>query len=158
MQIYILCSLCSVQTCAYLHPPCPLCTCSFYFVDSCRSPNLSLTHFKENPHPSKSAILLGAYVWLIGCGLIPSLLQPVPIVSHSQRAACGWRTDWLSKVNAWHGCMGWGCILLPSLTIIHLQFPAAICILLWVVEKGARERRGGRVLVTLGCLFNSWGS
>lgn len=34
-----------------------------YFVDSCRSPHLSLTHFKENPHPSKSAILLGAYGW-----------------------------------------------------------------------------------------------
>lgn len=37
--------------------------CSLYFVDSCRSPHLSLTHFKENPHPSKSAILLGAYGW-----------------------------------------------------------------------------------------------
>lgn len=33
---------------------------------------------------------------------------------------------------------GWGCLLSPSWTIIHLQFPAAVCFLLW-----ERRRRGG---------------
>lgn len=89
-----------------------------------------LTSKRNPPTPSKTAILPFC-LWLIGCGLIPSLLQPVPIVSRSQREACGWKTDSLSKVNAWRGWIS------TNWTIIHLQLPAATCILL---REGRMER------------------
>lgn len=132
---------------------------SFFLFRRLTPVSPSLLDSLQREPPSLSKCHSPWCLWLIGCGLIPTLLQPVPIVSHSQRAACGWRTDWLSEQTPDMDIWAWrGCILSPGETIIHLQPSAAICILLGERNRAREresERAGLRVLVALGCLFNS---
>lgn len=120
-----------------MQPSCPLNTRTF--VDSRRSPCFSLAHFKEKPpHPSKKNshspfLLMADRLW-------PHSLTTAACphcVPLSEREACGWKTDSLSKVNAWRGWIS------PNWTIIHLQLPAATCILLRESEKKKTGRERG---------------
>lgn len=136
-------------------PPQLLYTCSLCFVDSCPSSHPSLTHFKENPPiPLKvpfSLVLMADRLWPHSHSAA-ACPHCVPLLGSSV-----WVEDRLAPpksepdMDVWAGGAS-----------SHWAWLSSTCNSQQQYASSSEEGRGGgcrlRVLVALGCLFNSWGS
>lgn len=144
-----------------LSPTLAISPCSLYFLDSYQSPpsNLSLSlspwlTSKRTPTPLKvpfSLVLMADRLWphSLSAAACPHC---VPL-SAQQRVGGGQTAspNWMPDMDVWAEGGGASAPRAELSSTCNSLLPYASSVRGW-------ERHGPRVLVALGCLFNSWGS
>lgn len=131
--------------------------CSLYFLDLYQSSapppppiSLSLTHFKENPYPSESTILLGAYGWS-AVASFPLCCSLPPLCPHSLHSNV-WVED---KLPLQTECLTWMYGLRVGVHPLHeLNYhpPAIPCCHMHPRWEGERDTDRGYLWHSDACL------
>lgn len=154
--LYLICSLCSVWMCTYFHPLLPslLALCiSWTRTTTPQSLSPWLTS-KRSPTPLKvpfSLVLMADRLWphSLSAAACPHC---VPL-SARQRVGGGQTASpsWMPDMDVWAEGGGASAPRAELSSTCNSPPPYASPVRGW-------ERHGPRVLVALGCPFNSWGS